>query len=92
MQLLLQVVSHVVQDVVVTSFISASNASLEALKTANLLKGLPINAFIFGQSGTGKKSLAKYILPDAPVVDACAYDELEVALSSHKSVIISNFD
>ena len=92
MQLLLQVVSHVVQDVVVTSFISASNASLEALKTANLLKGLPINAFIFGQSGTGKKSLAKYILPDAPVVDASAYDELEGALSSHKSVIISNFD
>jgi len=87
-----QVVNHVVQDVVVTNFISASNASLEALKTANLLKGLPINAFIFGQNGTGKKSLAKYILPDAPVVDASAYDELEGTLSSHKHVIISNFD
>ena len=85
-------VSHVVQDVVVTNFISVSNASLEALKTANLLKGLPINAFIFGQDGTGKKSLAKYILPDAPVVDANAYNELEGTLSSHKHVIISNFD
>jgi len=82
----------VVQDVVVTNFISVSNASLEALKTANLLKGLPINAFIFGQNGTGKKSLAKYILPDAPIVDASAYDELEGILSSHKHVIISNFD
>jgi len=80
------------QDVAVTNFISASNASLEALKTANLLKGLPINAFIFGQNGTGKKSLAKYILPDAPIVDASAYDELEGTLSSHKYVIISNFD
>jgi len=82
----------VVQGVVVTNFISSSDASLEALKTANLLKGLPINAFIFGQRGTGKKSLAKYILPDAPIVDANAYDELEGVLSSHKTVIISNFD
>jgi DNA-binding NtrC family response regulator len=78
--------------VAVTNFISASNASLEALKTANLLKSLPINAFIFGQHGTGKKSLAKYILPDAPVVDATLYDELEGTLSSHTTVIISNFD
>lgn len=82
----------VVQGVAVTNFISASSASLEALKMANLLKGLPINAFIFGQNGTGKKSLAKYILPDAPVVDANFYDELEGTLSSHKTVIISNFD
>ena len=87
-----KLVDHVVQDVVVTNFISSSNASLEALKTANLLKGLPINAFIFGQSGTGKKSLAKYILPDAPIVDASSHTELEGALSSHKTLIISNFD
>ncbi len=85
-------VAHVVQGVAVTNFICASNASLEALKTANLLKSLPINAFIFGQNGTGKKRLAKYILPDAPVVDASLYDELEGTLSSHKTVIISNFD
>ncbi|PHR56699.1 MAG: Fis family transcriptional regulator [Arcobacter sp.] len=77
---------------VVTNFISVSSASLEALKTANLLKGLPINAFIFGQNGTGKKSLAKYILPDAPIVDASLHDELEGALNSHKNVIITNFD
>lgn len=76
----------------VTSFIATSDASLEALKTANLLKGLPVNAFIFGQNGTGKKSLAKYILPNAPIVDASMYDELEGTLSSHKTIIISNFD
>jgi len=85
-------VVHVVQGVAVTNFISSSDASLEALKTANLLKGLPINAFIFGQSGTGKKSLAKYILPDAPVIDASLYTELEGALSSHKTLIVENFD
>ena len=82
----------VVQGVAVTNFIATSNASLEALKTANLLKGLPINAFIFGQSGTGKKSLAKYILPNAPIVDARHYNEMEGALSSNKTLIISNFD
>lgn len=81
-----------VQAVDATNFIAKSNASLEALKTANLLKGLPVNAFIFGQSGTGKKSLAKYILPNAPIVDARHYDELEDTLSSNKTIIISNFD
>lgn len=88
----LQVAEAVVQGVVVTSFLGTSAASLEALKTANLLKGLPINAFIFGESGTGKKSLATYILPNAPIVDASLYDELEDALSSNTTLIISNFD
>ncbi len=87
-----QVAKVVVQGVAVTSFIATSDASLEALKTANLLKGLPINAFIFGQSGTGKKSLARYILPNAPLIDGSHYEELEGALSSHTSLIISNFD
>lgn len=82
----------VVQGVGVTNFIATSDASLEALKTANLLKGLPINAFIFGESGTGKKSLARYILPNAPVVDARQYNEMEGALSSNRTLIISNFD
>lgn len=75
-----------------TNFLATSEASLEALKTANLLKSLPVNAFIFGQSGTGKKSLAQYILPQAPIVDARDYDELEGALHSNTSLIISNFD
>ncbi len=87
-----QLVVAVVQAVDVTNFLATSDASLEALKTANLLKGLPVNAFIFGQSGTGKKSLAKYILPNAPIVDANLYHELEDTLSSNRTIIISNFD
>lgn len=88
----LKVAGAAVQAVVVTNFLASSAASLEALKTASLLKGLPINAFIFGENGTGKKSLAKFILPNAPIVDASAYDELEDALRSNTSLIISNFD
>lgn len=80
------------QAVGVTNFIATSNASLEALKTANLLMGLPVNAFIFGQIGTGKKSLAQYILPNAPIVDAGSYAELEDIVSSNKTVIITSFD
>ena len=89
----LKVTLRVVVTVVdVTNFIATSPSSLEALKTANLLKGLPVNAFVFGLSGTGKKSLAKYILPNAPVVDARQYSDLEGALSSNQTLIISNFD
>lgn len=87
-----QVAGAAVQAVAVTSFLASSAASLEALKTANLLKGLPVNAFIFGENGTGKKSLARYILPNAPIVDAVMYDELEDALRSNTTLIISNFD
>ena len=46
----------------VTSFVTASDASSQAFKTATLLKTLNINALIIGESGVGKKSLAKYIL------------------------------
>ena len=85
-------VVHVELVVVATSFIASSPASKEALKTANLLKGLSVNAYIYGESGTGKKSLASYILPDAIVINAQNYDELYTAFSKHKSIIITDFD
>jgi DNA-binding NtrC family response regulator len=60
----------VITAVDVTNFLTASNASVEAFKTANLLKGLGVNAIIFGERGTGKLTLARYILPHAPIIDA----------------------
>ena len=74
----------------VTSFITVSNASKEAFKTATLLKTLSVNSLITGEVGVGKKSLAKYILPDAPVLDASNHNELLVALDSVTEVIITN--
>ena len=74
----------------VTSFITVSNASKEAFKTATLLKTLSVNSLITGESGVGKKSLAKYILPDAPVLDASNHDELLVTLESTRYIIITN--
>ena len=74
----------------VTSFITVSNASKEAFKTATLLKTLNVNSLITGESGVGKKSLAIYILPDAPVLDASNHDELLAALESTKEIVITN--
>lgn len=74
----------------VTSFITASEASKEAFKTASLLKTLTVNSLILGEDGVGKQSLAHYILPDAPVMDASDFDELLLTLqSSHKVVILN---
>lgn len=76
----------------VTSFITLSDASSEAFKTATLLKTLNVNSLITGEGGVGKKSLAKYILPDAPVLDASNFDELLTALESSNEIIISNLE
>lgn len=75
-----------------TNFLTASSASIEAFKTANLLKGLGVNAVIFGEKGTGKLTLARYILPHAPVIDASRFDELLDAIESHSEVIIHRLD
>jgi transcriptional regulator with PAS, ATPase and Fis domain len=80
----------VVQGVVVTNFISLSNASKEAFKTATLLKTLNVNSLITGEDGVGKKSLASYILPNANVVDASDFDASITALNSVSQIIITN--
>jgi DNA-binding NtrC family response regulator len=71
-----------------TSFLTSSAAYKEAFKTANLLKSLNVNALISGEHGTGKRSLARYILPEATVFDALDYEEIISALPSCKSIII----
>jgi DNA-binding NtrC family response regulator len=76
----------------VTNFITLSGASSEAFKTATLLKTLNVNSLITGEVGVGKKSLAKYILPDAPILDASNFDELLTALESSNEIIISNLE
>ena len=42
----------------------------EILNSAKLLQAVEVNALILGESGVGKKSLAKYILPNSDVYDA----------------------
>ncbi len=78
--------------VAVTKFITASNASKEAFKTANLLKSLTVNTLIYGERGTGKRTLAKYIVPNASVIDASSFDELLTAIESSNEIIITNIE
>ncbi|MCD6433593.1 MAG: Fis family transcriptional regulator [Sulfurimonas sp.] len=74
------------------SFITASDASKEAFKTATLLKTLSVNSLITGELGVGKKSLAQYILPDAPMIDASNFDELLTTFESSREIIITNLE
>lgn len=82
----------VVAQVVDANYITASASSAQAFKTATLLKTLSVNALIRGEIGVGKSSLAHYILPDAPVLDASCYDELLLALENTNQVIITNLE
>ncbi len=84
----LTVVAAVVLD---RDFIAKSRASKEALKSANLLKNLNINALIIGDRGVGKNTLARHIL-DAPTVDGDKFKELLKALEVNNNLIIKNFD
>ncbi len=81
-----------VADVDATNFITASKASSEAFKTATLLRSLKVNALITGEEGVGKKALARYIMPNAPVVEAKNYNELLSVLHSNQEVIILNIE
>ena len=86
------VVLMVAAAVDVTSFITASDSSSQAFKTATLLKTLSVNSLIMGETGVGKKSLAKYILPEAAIIDASEFNELLIALESLKEIIITNLE
>ena len=73
-----------------TNFIAKSRASMEALKSANLLKSVTINALILGEKGVGKQTLAQHIIT-APVVDATSFNELLALIETHSSLIVKNF-
>ncbi|MCW8894238.1 MAG: Fis family transcriptional regulator [Sulfurimonas sp.] len=74
------------------NYVTASASSAEAFKTATLLKTLSVNSLITGETGVGKKSLASYILPDAPILDASNHDELLSTLESSKEIVITNLE
>ena len=52
------------------NYIAKSKNSKEILNSAHLLQSVKINALIYGESGVGKKSLAKYILPNTRIYKA----------------------
>jgi DNA-binding NtrC family response regulator len=51
-------------------YIAKDSISKEILNSAKLLQAVEVNALILGGSGVGKKSLAKYILPNSEIYQA----------------------
>ena len=90
MMVVVELVAAAVVDA--TKFITSSKASVEAFKTATLLKTLSVNALIRGEVGVGKTTLARYILPDATVIDASKLDELLSACKTTNEIIITNLE
>lgn len=86
------IVAEATAQVVDVNFITASASSAQAFKTATLLKTLNISVLIFGEIGVGKRSLARYIAPNATVVDASDGGELLKALASCGTLIITNLE
>ncbi len=73
-------------------FIAASKSLKEALKSANLLKTLKFNTLISGEPGTGRHTLARFMMPDAPVVDAAKSGELFTMLEKHPRLIVERIE
>ena len=57
-------------------FLAKSDISNQILKSAQLSSNLPVNTLIFGESGTGKKLLAKEILPSGVTFEAKDFEQL----------------
>jgi DNA-binding NtrC family response regulator len=74
-----------------STYIAIAKSSQDVLKTATLFKNLNVNAYISGETGTGKSLLAHYMLPTAIVVDGSSREELDSILSNSDEVIIENF-
>ena len=78
--------------VAATDFLAASHASNEALRTATLLKTLQVNALISGAKGTGKRMLARVILPNAVVLNAQDFENVLNALESNDEVVLTHIE
>lgn len=74
-----------------TNFIAVSKPLKEALKSANLLKSLKLNTLISGEPGTGRHTLAKLMMPEAPVVHG-NHPDLYNLMEKHDQLVIDRFE
>ncbi|MBP7741978.1 MAG: Fis family transcriptional regulator [Aliarcobacter sp.] len=73
-------------------YVAMDDISKEILNSAKLLQAVEVSALIIGNSGTGKKSLAKYILPNCEIYEArdLQKDILDNLLPFENQAIIVN--
>ena len=76
------------------TFFTTSDKIQHIIKGFNLTKTLFVSSIIIGEAYTGKKTLARYLFPDAPLVSGNNQEEVKLALETYdelSSQILKNF-
>lgn len=77
---------------IMETFFTTSDKVQHIIKSFNLTKTLFVSSIIIGDAHTGKKSLARYLFPNAYLVSGFNQKEVEKALDEHEELIISDFE
>jgi len=74
------------------TFFTTSDKIQHIIKSFNLTKTLFVSSIIIGDAYTGKKSLARYLFPEAHLVSGDNQEELQSALENYDELIITDFE
>jgi DNA-binding NtrC family response regulator len=74
------------------TFFTTSDKIQHIIKSFNLTKTLFVSSVIIGEAHTGKKTLAKYLFPNAMFVSGKDQEGVEVAFERNNEVIITDFE
>lgn len=74
------------------TFFTTSDKIQHIIKSFNLTKTLFVSSIIIGEAHTGKKTLARYLFPNAPLVSGENQEEVKKALENHDELIIADFE
>ena len=73
-------------------FFTKSEPVQNIIKGFNLTKTLFVSSIIIGDAHIGKKTLARYLFPHAPLVSGKEQKEVEAALQEYDEIIITDFE
>lgn len=74
------------------TFFTTSDKIHHIIKSLNLTKTLFVSSILIGEAHTGKKTLARYLFPHAPLVSGSKQEEVMLALESYDELIIYDFE
>ncbi|MEN8727116.1 MAG: helix-turn-helix domain-containing protein [Sulfurovum sp.] len=74
------------------TFFTKSDKIQHIIKSFNLTKTLYVSSIIIGEANTGKKTLARYLFPDTPLVSGESQEEVKIALENNDELIITDFE
>lgn len=74
------------------TFFTTSEKIQHIIKSFNLTKTLFVSSIIIGDAHTGKKTLSRYLFPNAMMVSGENQEEVKLALESYDELIITDFE